>query len=347
MNGKNVSVPNEGSDVPDSIPPMSMVSPQNILQRPEPTAQRYPQRDHSGIPSPQPSTGSRPRSGINGNYDTRLFADTATRSARSSRSSNGQQRSNTRSQPTNRRLTPLETTMPGSGRASPRDGYMDSPHRSLHDPEDATRAQYPGHSRPNRGNAFSTYVSEEEEDIKEHTVWILVSRHYTSCYESYGVGSNRLDPQVYLSFFSPVVATCISAYALLTTFLLLLLSPFLYFCKSCRPLRHRFRAFLAPPIHFQLGVVFSDEPEPIGSDEIKEETYDTTPKSNVLMLIVIHIFSPAYAVGIAALAWVAAGFWATALVLGNPDGRDGRDDGKAVVLGVRRLWERWLRRGLR
>lgn len=65
------------------------------------------------------------------------------------------------------------------------------------------------------------------------------------------------------------------------------------------------------------------------------------------MLVVIHAFSPVYAAGIAVTAWIAAGFWATALILGNPDGRDGKDDGKAVVLGVRSLWESWLRKGLR
>lgn len=151
--------------------------------------------------------------------------------------------------------------------------------------------------------------------------------------------------QVYLSFFSPVVATVISIYTLLTTFCLLLLSPVLYFCKSCRPLKERFHAFLTPTIHLELGLVFSSSESDYGG--IKSGNYGADTIGKVLMLITIHTFSPVYAAGIAVTAWIAAGFWATALILGNPDGRDGRDDGKAVVLGVRSLWERWLRRGLR
>ncbi len=65
------------------------------------------------------------------------------------------------------------------------------------------------------------------------------------------------------------------------------------------------------------------------------------------MLTLVNIFSPLYAAGIAVTAWVAAGFWFTSLILGDPDGRDKKDDGRTVVLGVRRLWERWLIRGLR
>lgn len=68
--------------------------------------------------------------------------------------------------------------------------------------------------------------------------------------------------------------------------------------------------------------------------------------TNPPMLILIHLFSPVYALGIALSAWVAAVFWAYAVILGDPDGRDGNDDGRAAVLGVRAWWERWLERGL-
>lgn len=62
------------------------------------------------------------------------------------------------------------------------------------------------------------------------------------------------------------------------------------------------------------------------------------------MLFLVNILSPIYAVGIGLSAWVAALFWFYAAILGDPDGeyRDGRDDGRAAVLGVRRCWEGWL-----
>ncbi|KAL8716625.1 MAG: hypothetical protein Q9225_006058 [Loekoesia sp. 1 TL-2023] len=194
---------------------------------------------------------------------------------------------------------------------------------SLRDPEKANQTQYSASNGPHRSHAFSTYISEEEEDVKEHTVWILV----------------------YLSFFSPIVAAFVSIYTFLTIFLLLLLSPVLCFCKPCKPLNQQLRAFLTPTIYFQLSLAFS--PVESGFDGTKPEDFDISNSGSVLLLILVNIFFPIYAAGIAVTAWVAAGFWATALILGNPDGRDGKDDGKAVVLGVRRLWERWLKRGLR
>ena len=45
-------------------------------------------------------------------------------------------------------------------------------------------------------------------------------------------------------------------------------------------------------------------------------------------------------------AWVAAGFWAFAAIMGDPDGQDGKDDGRAAVLGVRKWWEKWLARAI-
>ena len=64
------------------------------------------------------------------------------------------------------------------------------------------------------------------------------------------------------------------------------------------------------------------------------------------MLVVVNICSPFYAVWILASAWVAAGFWAFAMIMGNPDGKDGKDDGREAVMGIRRWWERWLERAL-
>jgi hypothetical protein len=65
------------------------------------------------------------------------------------------------------------------------------------------------------------------------------------------------------------------------------------------------------------------------------------------MLVVIHLFSPLIAFGVAIAAWTAAGFWFFSSILGDPGGHDGHNDGKESILGVRNWWERWLSRGLR
>ncbi|KAL8868523.1 MAG: hypothetical protein Q9174_004935, partial [Haloplaca sp. 1 TL-2023] len=151
---------------------------------------------------------------------------------------------------------------------------------------------------------------------------------------------------VYLSFFSPVIATLTSFYAILTTLFILLLSPITALCSSWKPLKDQFHDLLSPPLRLQLRMVFSHlDTEPDALD--KSEHSQRRSGNNTFLLIIVSIFSPAYAAAIAVTAWVAAGFWCTALILGDPDGRDKKDDGRAVVLGVKGLWERWLVRGLR
>ncbi|KAL8681258.1 MAG: hypothetical protein Q9186_002636 [Xanthomendoza sp. 1 TL-2023] len=209
--------------------------------------------------------------------------------------------------------------------------HISSTNHSPYDPEKATHPRHsPTHAhRP--AHIQSTYIAEEEEEERnEHTVWILV----------------------YLSFFSPAVAALASIYTLLATLLLLLCSPITVFLRPRKSLKSQFHAFLAPPIHYQLRLVFpSYEPDfdIFKADQEPESNHsnNNSNNNNPFLLTFVNIFSPVYAAGIAVTAWVAAGFWFTALILGDPDGRDKKDDGRTVVLGVRRLWERWLLRGLR
>ena len=65
------------------------------------------------------------------------------------------------------------------------------------------------------------------------------------------------------------------------------------------------------------------------------------------MLVTVHLVSPFLSLGVALAAWVAAGFWVFAVIMGNPDGTERKDDGKAAVLGVRKWWESWLARAIR
>ncbi|KAL8940166.1 MAG: hypothetical protein Q9216_002954 [Gyalolechia sp. 2 TL-2023] len=342
MKEKKHSALSGESEASGTRTPMSSISAsQHYPRYPEPILSSNSPKDHTAVPPPQSMAGSAPYLQLNGNSRTRSPADGASKSARSSTSPTAQlgrkpsPRHGDRlsSLPIDSRLDPLSSSRQGS--------FAEPRRSSRHDPEKGSRTPYPVSNGPHQNHAFSSYISEEEELIEEHTIWILVSWSRNCS----GTALTGVKHQVYLCFFSPIVATIISVFALLTSFCLLLLSPFLYFCKSCRPLKQRFYTFLTPPIHFQLGLVFSRSESDYGG--IKSENYGAGTIGKVLTLVVIHTFSPVYAAGIAVTAWVAAGFWATALILGNPDGRDGKDDGKAVVLGVRRLWERWLRRGLR
>lgn len=61
-----------------------------------------------------------------------------------------------------------------------------------------------------------------------------------------------------------------------------------------------------------------------------------------MRLIAVQVVSPMLSMGVAIAAWTAAPFWIFAIIIGNPDGTEGRDDGRAAVLAVRNRWEQFL-----
>lgn len=69
---------------------------------------------------------------------------------------------------------------------------------------------------------------------------------------------------------------------------------------------------------------------------------DPSEGFSVSGLIVVLLLSSFLSLALLLLAWTAAFFWVFALLLGNPDGTERKDDGRAAVLGVCRWWQRWL-----
>lgn len=133
-----------------------------------------------------------------------------------------------------------------------------------------------------------------------------------------------------------MLTLAISLYTILLTSILLILSP-ISACSSFATLSTHLHTFLFPPLRIQLYLI----------DSTKDNVENTNPVINPTTIAFVHILSPVFALGIALSAWVAAVFWAYAAVLGDPDGQDGNDDGKAAVLCVRTWWEQWLLRGIR
>ncbi|KAL8727679.1 MAG: hypothetical protein Q9181_005619 [Wetmoreana brouardii] len=293
------------------------------LQYPEPAAQPDAWPNQSVVPSQLSSTRTSLRPTRDDIYHFKGLPDRASVSAASSASPRGRQGSRAESRQYDHYMDPAARFMSDQRGSSTQNPYSRPNNPSFRDPEKANYMQQQAPNGPHQNLAHSTYISEDEEDVKEHTVWILI----------------------YLSFLSPVVATLTSIYTIIMSFIFLLFSPITICCRSCTPLKQRLVNFLAPPIRLQLDLVFSAV-EPAFDSLEKSEEY-TRRTSNIFLLVMINILSPIYAAGIAVTAWIAAGFWFTALILGDPDGRDKKDDGRAVVLGVRRLWERWLKKGLR
>ncbi|KPI38608.1 uncharacterized protein AB675_4240 [Cyphellophora attinorum] len=64
-------------------------------------------------------------------------------------------------------------------------------------------------------------------------------------------------------------------------------------------------------------------------------------------LVLIHVLAPGLSICMAFFSWIAAVFWIFALTMGNPDGTEKRDDGRATVLMARNKWEKFLLLALR
>lgn len=126
-------------------------------------------------------------------------------------------------------------------------------------------------------------------------------------------------------------------YTILANVIIILLFPVCRLITE-KPLNAHLSIYLSSPVRFQLDLIYS-----------KYDLHASTnmPSSReVFSLLAVSILAPGYAVGLAIAAWVAASFWFFAAILGNPDGKDDRNDGQAAVLGVRVWWERWLMKGL-
>ncbi|KAF3394255.1 hypothetical protein F1880_004746 [Penicillium rolfsii] len=61
-----------------------------------------------------------------------------------------------------------------------------------------------------------------------------------------------------------------------------------------------------------------------------------------VMSILVLTLSPFFSIAVLLFAWTAASFWVFTMVMGNPDGTERKDDGRAAVLGVCKWWQTWL-----
>lgn len=71
---------------------------------------------------------------------------------------------------------------------------------------------------------------------------------------------------------------------------------------------------------------------------------DTTYRAG--MLVTVMLLSPFLSMGMMMAAWIAAVYWVSSAVVGDPAGQDKRDDGRETVLALRNWWERWLVRSV-
>ncbi|KAL5003468.1 hypothetical protein BDV10DRAFT_180595 [Aspergillus recurvatus] len=98
---------------------------------------------------------------------------------------------------------------------------------------------------------------------------------------------------------------------------------------------------LVPQLHIHERLIGLRPPSAYNDGE-QSSADDIGEGYSVAGLIMVLLLSSLMSFGLLLLAWTAAFFWVFAMILGNPDGTERKDDGRAAVLGVSRWWQIWL-----
>ncbi|EHY53415.1 hypothetical protein HRR83_003623 [Exophiala dermatitidis] len=150
------------------------------------------------------------------------------------------------------------------------------------------------------------HVEEERED--DHALWILF----------------------WMSFLDPLHCFFSALYTVFAVFAVTLLLPLRLCRRDCSP---------STPLVRMVAPVFRNHLQMICARSLDDvHTFEFSP----FCLVFIHVVSPLLSIPIAVAAWVVAVFWIFAIIMGNPDGTERRDDGRATVLLLRDWWEKCL-----
>ncbi|KKK13405.1 hypothetical protein ARAM_006770 [Aspergillus rambellii] len=147
-----------------------------------------------------------------------------------------------------------------------------------------------------------------------------------------------------------LVASLYTVFALLFAFLispLRLLSCISYLRKTS--FRAQICDLLVPQLHIHQRLIGlrqsafrSASTQSIYQDPDRSFATDGAEGYSAGGLLMVLLLSSLMSFGLLLLAWTAAFFWIFAVMLGNPDGTERKDDGRAAVLGVARWWQIWL-----
>lgn len=308
----------------DSLPPSAATAPANHdahhLHRPHPLALTTPPKI---LTAPAPALASE--------------LDAAAYEQRVQRGSKGSNRSRAHDSVISH-PGPLSPTTPSP--PSPASSISSAQHhRSKRNSHISRNSQRPSndvarppraHLDPEKGYA-SPHRSRSPTHISASNPEVTAVVYDSGEYREKGPEDKPLQLLIFLSLPCALLSFAITLWTLLAILITLLLQPLRLF--STRPsLSTQLTSLLAPPLNLQLHLIYSCS---------ASTTYRPA------MLVIVHLFAPFVALGVAIGAWTAACFWFFSMILGDPAGQDGHNDGKESILGVRNWWDRWLSRGLR
>ncbi|THV71724.1 hypothetical protein D6C86_06266 [Aureobasidium pullulans] len=132
---------------------------------------------------------------------------------------------------------------------------------------------------------------------------------------------------LYLSGPCVLLSGLLCIWSLVVTLFTVLTYPLRFFSASRRSLSEELRSLLARSNRLQLRAIYS---------------FNITQGKSVSSLLLVHVLSPFTAMAVSLSAWAVAIYWVFAAMIGDPDGTEGGNDGRATVLGLRAYWEMWL-----
>lgn len=133
-----------------------------------------------------------------------------------------------------------------------------------------------------------------------------------------------------MSFLDPIHCLFSALVAIIALLILLVSLPVLL-CRPQSSLSTSLIRVIAPVFRHHLQMLCAPSVD-------NAHTFDFSPVG----LVLVQLTSPILSIGVALVSWIVAVFWLFALIMGNPDGTEKRDDGRAAVLMVRDWWERYF-----
>ncbi|KAF2228253.1 hypothetical protein BDZ85DRAFT_13707 [Elsinoe ampelina] len=163
-------------------------------------------------------------------------------------------------------------------------------------------------------------------------------RHYSNDDDDAAPRDSPLSSKAcqFLMFFmlpAPLLSFALAIWTMIITLTLIFLHPIRLIFTRKRSFSEVVLSILAPTLNLHLRCIHSF---PIAGAELQ------LPQTLAVLLA-----SSFFSMGIAIWCMVLCVYWAFAAVIGNPDGLDGRSDGRELVLSTRQKWDDWLRLSVR
>jgi hypothetical protein len=138
-----------------------------------------------------------------------------------------------------------------------------------------------------------------------------------------------------MSFLDPLYSLFSCLFTLFTLVVLVLISP-IQLCQKEWCFSISLIRTVCPIYRKHLQILYASSVE-------DAHTFEFSPAR----LVLIHTIAPLLSICFAFFSWIASVFWLFAITMGNPDGTEKRDDGRATVLMARNRWEKCLLIALR